>query len=123
MRRWLRIIPEQDMGRLPRELEAKRQRLVRAAQRGAFDNYIRHGRVPETYARIAELAREAKALGDSVALPAPAASKLPSGRPTSHYTWRTAGDHKVRTAHAAASPTAAVGPSRTMATRRCRTRG
>lgn len=89
------------MGRLPRELEAKRQRLVRAAQRGAFDSYVRHGRVPETYARIAELVREAKALGDSAALPTPAVSKLPSGRPTNHYTWRTAGDHKVRTAHAA----------------------
>lgn len=89
------------MGRLPRELEAKRQRLVRAAQRGAFDSYIRHGRVPETYTRIAELAREAKTLGDSVALPAPAASSLPNGRPTHHYTWRTAGDHRVRNAHAA----------------------
>ncbi|WP_316354981.1 phage minor head protein [Devosia sp.] len=89
------------MGRLPRELEAKRQRLVRAAQRGAFDSYIRHGRVPETYTRIAELAREAKALGDSVALRTPAASSLPNGRPTRHYTWRTTGDHKVRTAHAA----------------------
>jgi hypothetical protein len=37
------------MGRLPRELEEKRQRLVRAAQRGAFEGYVRRGYVPEVY--------------------------------------------------------------------------
>lgn len=89
------------MGRLPRELEAKRQRLARAALRGAFDSYVRHGRVPDAYARIAELVREAKNLGDSVGLPTGAVAKLPTGRPTQHYTWRTAGDRKVRDAHAA----------------------
>lgn len=89
------------MGRLPRELEAKRLRLVGAAQRAAFESYIRRGRVPETYVRIADLLRKAKSLGDSASSPTPAASRLPSGRPTTHYTWRTAGDHKVRAAHAA----------------------
>lgn len=89
------------MGRLPRDLEDKRRRLMGAARRGAFDSYIRHGRVPEAYARIVEMASEAKNLVNGVALPTPVVSGLPTGRPTRHYTWRTAGDHKVRTAHAA----------------------
>jgi hypothetical protein len=89
------------MRRLPRELEAKRLRLVRAAHRDVFDSYIRHGRIPESYERIAELVREAKTLGEGVALPTPAvAGLLPAGRSTRYYTWRTAGDRKVRDAHA-----------------------
>lgn len=89
------------MGQLPPDLEEKRQRLVRAARRGAFESYVRRGHVPDMYSRIAEMASEAKNLGDSVASPTPVVSRLPTGRPTRHYTWRTAGDHKVRTAHAA----------------------
>lgn len=89
------------MVRLPRELEEKRQRLARAARRAAFDSYIRRGRVPNAYSRITKMLSEAKNLDDGVALPTPAVSRLPIGRPTTHYTWRTAGDHKVRNAHAA----------------------
>ena len=90
------------MGRLPRELEEKRQRLARAARRGAFDSYVRHGRVPHAYARIAEAMHEAKNLSESgVAATPQIVPKLPAGRPTSHYTWRTAGDDRVRGTHAA----------------------
>lgn len=90
------------MGRLPPDLEEKRQRLVRAARRGAFENYVRKGSIPEVYSRIALAADEAKNLDADVSLrSAPETSRLPSGRPTAHYTWRTAGDDKVRGTHAA----------------------
>ena len=88
------------MGRPPKELEEKRLRLERAARRGAFESYIRHGRVPEAYERIAALVNEAKRL-DAEASVASLARRLPAGRPTTHYTWRTAGDDRVRGTHAA----------------------
>ena len=50
------------MGRLPQDLEEKRQHLESAARRGAFESYIRHGRVPEAYERIAALVNEARRL-------------------------------------------------------------
>lgn len=89
------------MGRLPRDLEEKRLRLLAAARRGAFESYVRHGRVPETYERIASVASEAKNLNAGVSAPPAAVSLLPRGRPTNHYTWRTAGDDRVRGSHAA----------------------
>lgn len=88
------------MGRLPRELEEKRQRLVRAARRGAFESYVRHGHVPDVYSRIAEMASEAKRLNTDTSLDVLAANR-PTGRPTTHYVWRTAGDAKVRRSHVA----------------------
>jgi SPP1 gp7 family putative phage head morphogenesis protein len=88
------------MGRLPSELEDKRQRLLGAARRGAFESYVRHGRVPDVYSRIAEMASEAKRLNTDVSLDALAANR-PIGRPTTHYVWRTAGDAKVRGSHVA----------------------
>jgi SPP1 gp7 family putative phage head morphogenesis protein len=88
------------MGRLPRELEEKRLRLIGAARRGAFDSYMRRGRAPDGYERIAKAVNEAKNLADRVSAATPAAM-LPKGRPTNYYTWRTAGDQKVRNAHAA----------------------
>lgn len=88
------------MGRLPPDLEEKRLRLLGAARRGAFDSYMRRGRVPDGYERIARAVDEAKNLGDRVSVATPGAM-LPKGRPTNYYTWRTAGDQKVRNAHAA----------------------
>ena len=90
-----------DMPRLIQELEEKRQRLVRAARRGAFDSYVRHGRVPDMYARIAEAAGEAKNLNAGVSLGQVGVARQPRGRPTNHYTWRTTGDDRVRGTHAA----------------------
>jgi hypothetical protein len=89
------------MGRLPKDLELKRQRLMGAARRGAFDSYVRHGRVPDVYYRIAEVVSEAKALNADFSVISPAPAARPVGRPTTHYVWRTAGDNRVRGAHAA----------------------
>ena len=88
------------MGRLPKDLEEKRQHLESAARRGAFESYIRHGRVPEAYERIAALVNEAKRLGGEVSTEVPIAG-APQGRPTTHYVWRTFGDDRVRSSHAA----------------------
>ena len=57
--------------------------------------------MPTIYAQIAELAHEAKSLGGTASLATLRISGLPAGRPTNYYTWRTAGDDKVRSAHAA----------------------
>lgn len=89
------------MGWLSRKLEEKRLRLLAAARRGAFESYMRHGRVPEAYSRIAAVASEAKALNTDVSLDALEPSRLPAGRPTTHYVWRTAGDGRVRGSHVA----------------------
>lgn len=86
------------MGRLPPDLEEKRQRLLSAARRGAFDSYVRRGRVPKNFLRIVELTQDAKALAADTEV-----SLTPQkgeGRPTVHYVWRTAGDDRVRSSHA-----------------------
>ena len=88
------------MGRLSRKLEEKLRRLLAAARRGAFESYVRHGRVPEAYERIAAVVSEAKALNTDVSLEALGPGR-PAGRPTTHYVWRTAGDGRVRGSHAA----------------------
>ncbi|WP_332687552.1 hypothetical protein [Devosia sp.] len=88
------------MGRLPPDLEEKRQRLLRVARRGAFDSYMRRGCVPEFYLRIATAVSEMKNL-NAVDLPPAGKTRPPNGRPTNHYTWRTAGDDRVRGGHAA----------------------
>ncbi|UJW86475.1 phage minor head protein [Devosia sp. SL43] len=88
------------MGRLPRDLEEKRLRLLGAVRRGAFEGYMRRGRVPDVYEHIAEAVREAKALSPDVSPDTPTSAK-PVGRPTTHYVWRTAGDNRVRDGHAA----------------------
>jgi SPP1 gp7 family putative phage head morphogenesis protein len=88
------------MARLPKDLEEKRLRLLGAVRRGAFESYMRRGCVPDVYDRIAEVARDAKALNTDIALDTLTPVK-PAGRPTTHYVWRTAGDNRVRGEHAA----------------------
>jgi hypothetical protein len=89
------------MGWLSRKLEEKRLRLLAAAHRGAFESYVRHGRVPDVYWRIAAVVSEAKALNTDVSLGPVDVGRPPGGHPTNHYTWRTAGDDRVRGTHAA----------------------
>lgn len=89
------------MGRLPKDLEEKRLRLMGAVRRGAFESYVRHGRVPDVYDRIAEAVGEAKAVNTDFSLDALAPVTRPAGRPTTHYVWCTAGDNRVRGEHAA----------------------
>ena len=56
--------------------------------------------MPEAYARIAALVNEAKRLNTEPSTGA-VAGGLPAGRPTTHYVWRTFGDDRVRSSHAA----------------------
>lgn len=73
----------------PTEQRARLARLARLAERQAFENYLRRGRVSDLQTRLADANRtlSRKALGDP--------------RPTNYYTWRTARDERVRSAHAA----------------------
>ena len=87
------------MGGLSRKLEEKRLQLGRFASRHAFDSYLRYGRVPDAYMRLADAAAgEAKFLDFCASLSLKAFGDI---RPTTHYVWRTAGDDRVRGAHAA----------------------
>lgn len=75
------------MGQLPKDLEKKRLRLERAARRGAFESYIRHGRVPEAYEHIAALVNEAKRLNTEASVTSLARRPL-AGRPGLVRTYR-----------------------------------
>lgn len=86
------------MGVSSRGLNEKRARIGRLARRRAFESYLRRGRVPEKYARLAEAARDEKAFRDfyrsDLSLKA-----LGDLRPTTYYTWRTMRDERVRKTH------------------------
>lgn len=75
-------------------------RLVREVEQRAFGSYLRHGRVPELYEKLAEASRDEKAFAEycrsNLSLKA-----LGEPRPTSFYTWRTMRDDRVRPTHAA----------------------
>lgn len=89
------------MGLLSPELEEKRLRLARMAQRRAFDCYLRFGQVPLALERLAEATKsEAQFLEFGSTL---FGKSLREGRPTTHYVWRTARDDRVRSTHAALS--------------------
>lgn len=89
------------MGLLSTELDEKRLRLARVAKRQAFDCYLRHGQVPAALERLAEaVASQAKFLDFGLSLFTKA---LGDDRPSTHYIWRSAGDERVRDAHAALS--------------------
>lgn len=89
------------MGILSRGLEAKRKLIGRLAGARSFESYLRHGRVPEVYAQLVEATESERKFLDFCS---PDHSHKALGgetRPTTHYTWRTAGDERVRSSHAA----------------------
>ncbi|MGV3575517.1 MAG: phage minor head protein [Devosia sp.] len=83
---------------LSKKLEEKRAELARLIERKAFDAYVRHGAVPDALHRLADTAAYGQKFLDLCA--GLSTKALPEGRPTTHYTWRTAGDDRVRHAHA-----------------------
>lgn len=87
------------MAGLSKKLEEKRAKLARLIERKAFDAYVRHGAVPDDFHRLAETAADGQKFLDLCA--GLSVKALPDGRPTTHYTWRTAGDDRVRHTHAA----------------------
>jgi len=87
------------MGKLSARLQSGRKALARIAGRRAFESYIRRGRVPAALAAFSAAASDEQKF---LALcPGLSTKALSSGKATTHYTWRTVGDDKVRGAHAA----------------------
>lgn len=87
------------MAKLSARLQSGRRALARLAERKAFDSYVRRGAVPQALHTLkAAAADEQKFLDLCAGLSLKALSE---GKPTTHYTWRTAGDDKVRHTHAA----------------------
>lgn len=87
------------MGKLSARLESGRNALARIAERKAFESYLRRGAVPDVFAALSAAASDERKF---LALCASLSTKaLSNGKATTHYTWRTAGDDKVRDAHAA----------------------
>ncbi len=87
------------MGHLSPKLRSSRDALARLAERKAFESYIRRGAVPQALDALSAAVSDEKKL---LALCASLSTKaLSNGKATSHYTWRTVGDDKVRDAHAA----------------------
>ncbi len=87
------------MGKLSARLQSGRKALARLAERRAFESYIRRGRVPKTLAALSAAASDERKF---LALCAGLSTKaLSNGKATTHYTWRTVADDKVRDAHAA----------------------
>ncbi|WP_449395501.1 phage minor head protein [Devosia riboflavina] len=82
---------------ISKKLEEKRAKLARLIERKAFDAYVRHGVVPDDMQRLAETAADDQKFLDLCA--GLSTKALPDGRPTTHYTWRTAGDDRVRHTH------------------------
>lgn len=87
------------MATFSKKLEEKRAKLARLIERKAFDAYVRHGAVPDDVHRLAETAADGRKFLDLCS--GLSVKALPDGRPTTHYTWRTAGDDRVRHTHAA----------------------
>jgi SPP1 gp7 family putative phage head morphogenesis protein len=89
----------QGMFKLSARLQSGRKALARMAERKAFESYIRCGAVSETFAALSAVASDEQKFLDLCA--SLSTKGLGNGRATTHYTWRTAGDDKVRHAHAA----------------------
>jgi SPP1 gp7 family putative phage head morphogenesis protein len=87
------------MGKLSARLENGRKALGTLVRLKAFESYVRRGHVPLNLARLSAIAaNEQKFFEFAAGLSTKA---LRNGKATTHYTWRTAGDDKVRHAHAA----------------------
>jgi len=87
------------MGKLSARHQSGRKTLARIAGLKAFESYIRRGRVPAALAALSAAATDERKF---VMLCASLSTKaLSNGKATTHYTWRTVGDDKVRGAHAA----------------------
>ena len=69
-----------------------KQHLIGLARQRAFETYLRFGRMPDTDSRPAER----KAVNPLVAMP----TATPT-RATRYYVWRSSGDDRVRSSHAA----------------------
>ncbi len=87
------------MGKHSARLQSGRKALARIAGRRAFESYLRRGRIPAALAAFSAAASDERKF---LALCAGLSTKaLSNGKATTHYTWRTVGDDKVRDAHAA----------------------
>ena len=87
------------MGKLSAGLQAGREALARFAEHKAFESYVRWGAVPKAVTALSAAASDEQ---EFLALCAGLSSKaLSNGKATTHYTWRSVGDDKVRDAHAA----------------------
>lgn len=86
------------MAKLSARLQSGRKALRRLAEREAFESYLRREAVPRAlHVLKAAAADEQKFLDLCAGL---CLKALSEGKPTTHYTWRTAGDDKVRHTHA-----------------------
>lgn len=86
------------MRELSARLRSVRFALGRLAERKAFESYIRYGHMPDALLGVkAACAHEPTLSGTCANLSVKALGDL---RPTTHYTWRTVGDGKVRHSHA-----------------------
>lgn len=87
------------MAKLSTRLEAGRKTLARFAARKAFEGYMRRGHWPAGPDRLVDAASDNRKFLDLCA--GLSVKALSDGKATTHYTWRTQGDDKVRHAHGA----------------------
>ncbi|MBJ3784002.1 minor capsid protein [Devosia sp. MSA67] len=87
------------MAKLSKRLSNARKALQYFAARKAFDGYLRRGRVPRDLALLSAAAADGQKFLDLCTRLS--TKSVQEGKATTHYTWRTAGDDKVRHAHAA----------------------
>lgn len=87
------------MAKLAARLHRGRRALHRLVERKAFDSYMRHGFVPNALSMLAATASDEQKFIDLCE--GLTVKALANGKATTHYTWRTARDDRVRDAHAA----------------------
>jgi hypothetical protein len=87
------------MAKLSARLEAGRRALARFAARKAFEGYMRRGHWSAGLDNLADAASDNRKFLDLCA--GLSVKALNDGKATTHYTWRTQGDDKVRHSHGA----------------------